>query len=320
VRCESLARDLLLRDRPKPGVAYRRPLWLIGLVTAWASLLPHWAAAQSGSSYRDGLLQTVRSLARAIPGDLPTSIGYLSVQDDSSLESDAVDGAPRVKIYQVTPVFQIRFHAGWIMVDAAYDRQAAGTDGIFFQDRYDQILAALRGADLIVVTHEHGDHVGTLLLPAVARDVAFKTMLTRQQEQTLIDHPRGAARLDAADARRYLVVDYQRVLPIAPGVVLIRAPGHTPGSQMVYVRLASGHEVILAGDVVWHSAGIETEHQKPDSTSRQLGEDRAAIGQEIAWLKSDVAPAGIAIAVSHDGTELRDLVRQGVLIEGLQTR
>jgi hypothetical protein len=71
--------------------------------------------------------------------------------------------------------------------------------------------------------------------------------------------------------------------------------------------------------VVWHSAGIETQHQKPDSTSKQLGEDRGAIGQEIAWLKSDVAPAGIAIAVSHDGSELRALVSQGVLVEGLET-
>jgi glyoxylase-like metal-dependent hydrolase (beta-lactamase superfamily II) len=288
-------------------------------VAACVPLLTHRTDAQSAASYSDGLLQTVRSLARAIPGDLATSVSYSSVQDDSSLESDAVDGGPHVKIYQVTPAFQIRFPTGWIMVDAAYDRQEAGTSGVFFQDRYDQLLAALRGAGLIVITHEHGDHVGTLLLPAVARDVAFKTMLTRQQEQTLINHPRRGAALDAAAARRYLVVDYQRALPIAPGVVLIRAPGHTPGSQMVYVRLASGREIILAGDVVWHSAGIETQHQKPDSTSKQLGEDRGAIGQEIAWLKSDVAPAGIAIAVSHDGSELRALVSQGVLVEGLET-
>jgi glyoxylase-like metal-dependent hydrolase (beta-lactamase superfamily II) len=308
------------RDRFQAGATPRQPLWLVGVVAACFTLLAQHIAAQTPGSYGDGLLQSIRSLARAVPGDLPTSVGYLSVQDDSSLESDAVAGAPRVKIYQVTPVFQIRFPAGWIMVDAAYDRQAAGSSGIFFQDRFDQVLAALRGAGLIVVTHEHGDHVGTLLLPAVAHDVAFKTMLTRQQEETLIDHPRGSDRLDSAAARRYLVVDYPRVLPIAPGVVLIRAPGHTPGSQMVYVRLTSGREIILAGDVVWHSAGIETQRQKPDSTSKQMGEDRAAIGQEIAWLKSDVAPAGITIAVSHDGTELRDLVRRGVLVQGLQTK
>lgn len=276
--------------------------------------------AQTTGAYADGLLAQVRAVAHAVPGALPAAIGYLSVQDDSALESDVVDGAPHVRTYEVTPVFQVRFPSGYLMVDAGYDRQAAGTSGVFFQDRYDRIVSALHGARLIVVTHEHSDHVGTLLLPAVARDVASKTMLTREQEATLIDKPRPNARLDSASARRFLVVDYDRVLPIAPGVVLIRAPGHTPGSQMVYVQLAGGRgEVILAGDVVWHSDGIAMQRQKPDSVSHELGEDRAAIAEEIAWLKQDVLPAGIAVAVSHDGTELRSLARRRILSEGLVT-
>ena len=296
---------------------YSVALWMLVAV-----LLPVLSAsralAQTQNSYAQGLLQDVRALGKAVPGELPTSIGYLSVQDDSNPESDAVAGAPHVKIYEVTPAFQIRFPQGWVMVDATYDKAAAGNSGTFFQDRYDKIVAALRGARLIVITHEHGDHVGTLTQPAVERDVAFKTLLTKQQEQTMLDKPRPPAALDAASARRFLVVDYQRALPIAPGVVLIRAPGHTPGSQMVYVRLSSGKEVVLVGDVVWHTAGIETEHQKPDSTSKQMSENRAEIGDEIAWLKHDVEPAGIANAVSHDGTELQGLVRQGVLAEGLE--
>jgi glyoxylase-like metal-dependent hydrolase (beta-lactamase superfamily II) len=299
---------------------HRRPIYLL------LSTLPLLAASGGSTArlappepnpYSEALLRTVRSLARAVPGELPTAVGYLSVQDDSSLESDGVDGAPHVRIYQVTPVFQVRYHQGWVMVDAGYDHEQAGNTGTFFEDRYNQILAALRGARLIVITHEHGDHVGTLVLPAVARDVAFKTMLTKQQEQTLVFKPRPGARLDAATARRFLVVDYERALPIAPGVVLIRAPGHTPGSQMVYVKLASGREMILVGDVVWHMAGIEMQHQKPDSTSAQMREDRTTLEQQVAWLKTTVEPAGVAIAVSHDGTELQALARQGVLSDGL---
>jgi len=276
--------------------------------------------AQNANPYAEGLLQDVRALGKAVPGELPTAIGYLSVQDDSAPESDAVAGAPHAKIYEVTPAFQVRFPHGWVMVDATYDKKAAGNSGTFFQDRYDRIVEALRGAGLIVITHEHGDHVGTLTQPAVERDVAFKTMLTKQQVQTMMDHPQPSATLDAARARRFLVVDYQRALPIAPGVVLIRAPGHTPGSQMVYVKLASGREVVLVGDVVWHTAGIETGQQKPDSTSKQMREDRDAIGEEIAWLKQDVVPAGIAVAVSHDGTALQRLVQQGVLTAGLDLK
>jgi glyoxylase-like metal-dependent hydrolase (beta-lactamase superfamily II) len=293
-----------------------RGLAVLGVAIAVASPLQPIPAQTN--PYGDSLLPTVRSLARAVPGDLPTTIGYLSVQDDSSLVSDAVEGAPHTRVFQVTPVFQVRYPKGWIMVDAAYDRQAAGTQGRFFQDRYDRVLTALRGARLIVVTHEHGDHVGTLLRPAVARDVAGKTILTRQQVQTLSDKSSTpGSSLDPSSARRFLIVDYERVLPIAPGVVLIRAPGHTPGSQMVYVKLASGREIVLAGDVAWHMSGVDMQHQKPDSVSRQMHEDRTAVGQELAWLGHNVAPAAVTIAISHDGTELQALSKRGILSEGL---
>jgi glyoxylase-like metal-dependent hydrolase (beta-lactamase superfamily II) len=32
------------------------------------------------------------------------------------------------------------------------------------------------------------------------------------------------------------------LVEFGPGVVLIKAPGHTPGSQMIYVVLASGRD------------------------------------------------------------------------------
>jgi glyoxylase-like metal-dependent hydrolase (beta-lactamase superfamily II) len=149
-------------------------------------------------------------------------------------------------------------------------------------------------------------------------EVAPRTMLTEAQMHTLLGKPgRGSGGLDSARARRFIVVDYERVLPIAPGVVLVRAPGHTPGSQIVYVKLASGRELMLIGDIVWHHAGLDMQRQKPDSTSRQMGEDRTTIGEEMAWLRNTVAPAGISLVVSHDGTALQALVRRGVVSEGL---
>jgi hypothetical protein len=86
---------------------------------------------------------------------------------------------------------------------------------------------------------------------------------------------------------------------------------------MVYVRLASGREMILAGDIVWNMAGLELSHQKPDSVSHQMHEDRTTIQQQMAWLKNTAIPAGISVVVSHDGAELKALAQHGVLIEGL---
>jgi glyoxylase-like metal-dependent hydrolase (beta-lactamase superfamily II) len=124
---------------------------------------------------------------------------------------------------------------------------------------------------------------------------------------------------DSTRAGRYIVVDYDRMLPIAPGVVLIKAPGHTPGSQMVYVKLASGREVILSGDVAFNHLGIETETEKPDSASRHMAEDRAAIAGELAWLHR-AEHNGVSVVVSHDGEQLGTLARQGILSEGLVAR
>jgi hypothetical protein len=58
------------------------------------------------------------------------------------------------------------------------------------------------------------------------------------------------------------------------------------------------------------------QRQKPDSTSRQMSEDRTMLGYEMAWLKNSVAPAGISLVVSHDGTALQALARRGVVSEG----
>ncbi len=281
------------------------------------SVTPLYAQA---NLYSDGLLERVRGLAQATPGSLPVSVRFLSVQDDSGSLSNLVDGAAKTKILEMDPVFQIRYGSGWIMVDAGITRAAAGKEGTFYQDRYDRIQSAIAHAGLIVLTHEHIDHIGGLLEPTVPAAVAARTMLNRAQVHTLTSDKSagGVPGFTTAAAQRYLIFDYDLLLPIGPGVVLIWAPGHTPGSQMVYVRLASGREMILAGDIVWNMAGLELAHQKPDSVSRQMHEDRTTIQQQMAWLKNSAIPAGISVVVSHDGAEIKSLAQRGVLTEGLE--
>jgi glyoxylase-like metal-dependent hydrolase (beta-lactamase superfamily II) len=268
-------------------------------------------------------LTAARGLIHAVPGDLPIAIGYLNVAEWSFPLSEAVENAPNTPVSLPTPVFQVRFPHGWIMVDAGMDREhavAAGDSSQFFDDRYARAIAALRGANLIVVTHEHYDHVGTVARSAVAGELAPKTMLTRAQMESLLHNTKMTLTpFDSARAGRYIVVDYDRELPIAPGVVLIKAPGHTPGSQMVYIKLASGREVILSGDVTMNRLGIETEKQRPDPAHRIAAEDRAAIAGELAWLHQ-AERAGVSVVVSHDGEQLKAFAREGILREGLATR
>ena len=265
----------------------------------------------------DSLLTTVRALGGAVPGELPIAVSYLNAYEDSGTVGNAVDGAGSSKAFSVTGVFQVRFRHGWIMVDAAMDSAALHRGRSFKADNFAQIETALEKANLIVITHEHVDHVQPLVKGPIADQVAPHTLLTREQIETLLTKPKVAfTSMDSSQVSRYLVVEYERALPIAPGVVLIKAAGHTPGSQMVYVKLASGKEMILVGDIAWRVLGIDSQRQKPDSTSRFMSEDRTAIGKQLAWLKS-VQAQGITVVVSHDGTQLQTLAKRGVLTEGL---
>ena len=265
----------------------------------------------------DTLLATVRALSGAVPGELPTAVNYLNVYEDSGVVGNSVDGAGPSKVFGVTGVFQVRFRHGWIMVDAAMDSAALHRGRSFNADNFAQVETALEKANLIVITHEHVDHVQPLVKSSIADQVAPHTLLTREQVETLLTKPKVAfTSMDSSQVSRYLVVEYERALPIAPGVVLIKAAGHTPGSQMVYVKLASGKEMILVGDIAWRVLGIDSQRQKPDSTSRFMSEDRTAIGKQLAWLKN-VQAQGISVVVSHDGTQLQSLAKRGVLTEGL---
>jgi glyoxylase-like metal-dependent hydrolase (beta-lactamase superfamily II) len=289
------------------------------LVGALALAIPAAGRAQS-ALYSDSLLPALRRAATAVPGALPQAVGVLAFNWSRGLASGSVEGAPDDSVGRANVVFQIRYPGGWIMVDAGMDKEIANNPPRFSQERYDRVQLALKDARLIVITHEHYDHIeGALRSPYLAQ-IQPKTLLNRAQVQTLMtgSNP-GNIKLDSAGAARFIVVDYDGLLPVAPGVVLIKAPGHTPGSQMVYVRTAAGREMVLAGDVAWAMAGVENDRQKPEAVSQRLHEDRQQIAPQVAWLHG-LAAQHVAVVVSHDDASVTGLVRQGVLAGDVDLR
>jgi glyoxylase-like metal-dependent hydrolase (beta-lactamase superfamily II) len=277
-------------------------------------------------TFTDTVLARVRAAAQAVPGDLPHSLRYLEFASFKTPLSGAVEGAENTVVEGVYTVFQVRYPHGWIMVDAGVDREVeTDTSVTIDQGRYQRAQEALRGANLILVTHEHHDHVAGVIHTPARDIIAPKTILTRAQVHTLLrplpgKTPIGSSpliHLTPRDAARYLVIDYDQLYPVAPGVVLLRAAGHTPGSQMVYVRLASGQEVLLVGDIAWFMAGIERRLQKPQAVSREMGEDRTALQNQLDWLFDLTKRQGIVLVNCHDTAWLRSLVRRAVLKDGL---
>src|SRR5262249_36737407 len=116
-------------------------------------------------------------------------------------------------------------------------------------------------------------------------------------------------------AKAVTPIEYERYYALAPGVVLIRAPGHTPGSQMVYVRLEGGRELLFVGDVAWHMDQIRELWYRPRLvTDVFIGDNREQVLAEFRTLHDlqQTEPA-VVIVVSHDVDERKDLIAKGVL-------
>jgi len=117
------------------------------------------------------------------------------------------------------------------------------------------------------------------------------------------------ANIDDQMKSELIPYDYNDVSSPAPGIVLFKAAGHSPGSQMIYVMLQNGHEFLFVGDVAWDQQNIETGIGRPLLVSLLfLHEDRQAVADQLVALRVlQEAEPNLTIVVSHDAKQLQDL-------------
>jgi len=127
-------------------------------------------------------------------------------------------------------------------------------------------------------------------------------------------------RLTPEMARDYIVVDYETYLPVAPGIVLIKAPGHTPGHQMIYVRLDSGREYLLIGDVGWTLDNVTQLKLRPSVTMLRINEDPPALMHQLRWIKDVMDQEKLIVIPSHDDKLLQDLTAKQLIGDQLILR
>jgi len=279
------------------------------------------AGTQSASGWTASI-EDVRRTAALIPGRRPLRINFLKFAESRRTKNFSVKDASATPSIQARTAFQVMYPDGYVMVDAGMDLAVhrffgRGVEEPYFPEAARQLERAVRGATLIVVTHEHGDHVAGVIHTPVAAELASKTILTRTQVQTLMSMPQmPEIRLTDELARRFVVVDYDKYFPLAPGIALIKAGGHTPGSQMVYIALESGREYVLIGDATWHMDGVRLMKGKDASW---ITEDRGAVLAQLTWLNglSRTAP-NLLIVASHDEEQHTELVQKGVLANRLE--
>ena len=146
----------------------------------------------------------------------------------------------------------------------------------------------------LALSHYHWDHV------ANANDFAGATWLVRQPDRNAMlptppaepPQPSTFARLQNARTTIITTDDYD---VFGDGAVIIKAtPGHTPGHQALYVRLANTGGVVLSGDL-YHYPEERTLKRLPigDPDQQQTQRSRDALDAFLAL-------SGAALWIQHD--------------------
>ena len=193
-----------------------------------------------------------------------------------------------------------------VMIDSGLTRSDAAAMEMeaYLPDIQARVTQGLAKAGLVLITHEHPDHQGALVAmggaPLMQNASLNPAQLPAAPLAASLPWPKGASPL----AR----IGGGAPQAVAPGIVVIPAPSHTPGSQMIYVRLSDGKEFLFAGDI----ATFAQSWQETRARSRLVGdhlakEDRREV---YSWLRTiaalkQQAPA-LVVLPGHDAEWIRD--------------
>ena len=150
------------------------------------------------------------------------------------------------------------------------------------------------GIDIVVNTHLHADHCGGNHL-FVGRPIYVQ----RRELEDARDEDDYTIR-EWVDARDLQYVPVDGELELLPGVRLVPAPGHTPGSQIVVVETGARPTVICGDAAVWFG---ELDEPRTEAQRRIL-----ALDPERVWLAHVREPwqPGAARTEDHGPNERRD--------------
>ena len=139
-------------------------------------------------------IDQIRQVAAMIPGRRALRINVLKFAESRRSKKFSVQGAADEPSIQARTVFQVVYADGQMMIDSGMDEQVhrffgRGVVEPYYPDAAKKVEQALRSARAIIITHEHGDHVAGVIRTPFLAELAPKTVLTRDQVQTLETDP-----------------------------------------------------------------------------------------------------------------------------------
>ncbi len=255
-------------------------------------------------------LAELRRLAGSMPDDKPTQIRIEEVAQfqfpNAVTRTGDGWGMHPMSVYS----YQLVFRTQTAIIDAALTK----TDlpgGSLKADAVARVAKGLSDASLIVITHEHIDHIeGLLTHPDVAKVLKVAKLNLEQTQHPELHEPSVFPAGVSLET-----IQYDRMVAVLPGVVLVRAPGHTPGSQLVFVQRADGEEVLFLGDVAWLMSNIEAIQGRPRLAHVLMNENSAGVMRQLEQLNQfSHANPSIRIVPGHDRAHIDSLTERGVFV------
>jgi glyoxylase-like metal-dependent hydrolase (beta-lactamase superfamily II) len=262
-------------------------------------------------------LAAIRAMSMVLPGTLPLAVNGVRVAASIRPRKFVIEGGDDTPVTMPRTAFQIVYSDCSVMIDsgldkATHDSFSPDKPEPYFAEQFAKLERALANARLIVLTHHHADHVAGVLCAANFSELAGKTVITMDVADCMMNTPhRPHLKLAPPALERFIVLDYPQYYPVAPGVVLIRSPGHSPDSQMVFIRLQSGREILHSVDSAWIMDNIT---QSRGKAAPWVKEDVPAVMAQLRWLNTVAATEkNITILVTHDDELFERLTRDGTI-------
>jgi glyoxylase-like metal-dependent hydrolase (beta-lactamase superfamily II) len=267
-------------------------------------------------------LATIRTMSAVLPGALPLRVNGIRVAASVRPRKFVIEGGDETPVTMPRTAFQIVYPDCTMMIDsgldkATHDSFSPDKPEPYFPEAFAQLQRALDKARLIVLTHFHADHVAGVVTAPNFQELARKSMITDETANCLMNTPhRPHLRLAQAQVDAFIRLDYPRHYPVAPGVVLIKSPGHSVDSQMVFIRLQSGKEILHSVDSGWVLDNIL---QVKGKAAPWVKEDVPAIMGQLRWLKRvHDHEKNITILVTHDDALFERITRDGIVGDKLE--
>lgn len=268
----------------------------------------------------DADLAAIRRLARLLPGPLPTAVNGIRIAASIRPHKFVIEGGSDRPVTMPRTAFQAVYPDCTVMIDSGMDRATHDSFSTpekrepYFPDTFARLQQALNAARMIVLTHFHADHVAGVTQASNYADLAAKTVVSAETAHCLLNTPhKPHLAMTSEQVNRLNIVDYRRYHAVAPGMVLIKAHGHSADHQMVYIALQSGREILHSVDVGWVLENIEKIKGK---AAPWVKEDVPAVLGQLRWLNAvHRNEPNLTLLVTHDDERFDDLTRKGALGE-----